>query len=867
MMIPIGKITRCLVLGLALTGGLSAQERTILNFNESWRFQKGDPEGTGEALAYKKLKPALLEIAKGGAPAPHAEIGKDVAFTQPEFADKDWRTLDLPHDWGIEGPFDIAHPGETGKLPWWGVAWYRKDFELPVSAQGRRVFLEVDGAMSVSSVWVNGKFAGGWAYGYASWRVELTPFVKPGGKNVVAIRLDNAPNSSRWYPGGGIYRNVRLVTTAPVAVAQWGVTVTTPEVSAQAAKIQVRTSIDNASGQPAEVRVEQAVYACGKDGRAVGNPVYKTGAGNKPGPCAPGLTTHEMSFTLASPRLWNLETPNLYLVRTTLVQGGKPVDTFETSFGIREAKFIADDGFHLNGKRVTLKGVCLHHDLGALGAAINTRALERQLELLKEMGCNAIRTSHNPPAPEQLALADRMGFVVLDEFSDTWGAEKKPNGYSRFYWDWAELDLSAFIRRDRNHPSVIAWSTGNEIAEQWDWGHKESVKLTAIAHREDPTRPVTAGCNYNEAGFNGFQKTVDVFGYNYKPGSYEKFHKDNPALPVYGSETASTVSSRGVYVFPVSGDKAAGKTGFQVSSYDLYAPPWASDPDMEWRGQDKNPFVAGEFVWTGFDYLGEPTPFNSDLTILNNFHDPAEKARAEKELAEKGKIATPSRSSYFGIIDLAGLKKDRFYLYQARWRPEHKMAHVLPHWTWPGREGQVTPVYVYTSGDEAELFLNGKSLGRKKQEPLKYRLKWEDVKYEPGELSVVAYKGGKEWARTSVKTAGAPAKLLLETDRAGLSANGTDLAYLTATVVDANGIPVPGATNLVKFAVTTGPAQVIATDAGDATSFEPFQSAEKKAFSGKCVGIVRTQKGKPGKVTVTVSAEGLAPGKVELEAK
>ena len=457
------------------------------------------------------------------------------------------------------------------------------------------------------------------------------------------------------------------------------------------------------------------------------------------------------------------------------------------------------------------------------------------------MGCNAIRTSHNPPAPELLELCDRMGFVVMVEAFDCWRTGKLRDDYSRVFPDWHEKDLRSLVRRDRNHPSVIAWSTGNEVPDQTEpGGWKLAAHLAAIVREEDRTRGVTSAYDKIASGYNGMQTVVDVLGYNYKPEEYVKLRAAHPQLPLFGSETASTVSSRGEYFFPVTEDKTGGQADFQMSSYDLYYPRWAKTPDMEFKGLDEAPYAAGEFVWTGFDYIGEPTPYNEDATRLPNFTDPAEQARMQQQLAQSGKIPVPSRSSYFGIIDLAGFKKDRFYIYQARWRPDLPMAHILPHWNWPDRVGQVTPVHVYTSGDEAELFLNGKSLGRKKRGPLEYRFRWDDVVYQPGELKVVTYKNGKHWADDVQRTTGAATKLTLAADRASLRADGTDLSFVTVTIADKDGLMVPRSKNRVSFELT-GPGEIIATDNGDATSFTPFQSPDRKAFNGLALIIVRTK--------------------------
>ncbi len=828
---------------IALAGAHAAEApiRERIAFNADWRFSKAD---AGPAPA-------------AGAAAPAA---------QPGFDDAAWRKLALPHDWGIEGPFRQEYPNDTGKLPWWGVAWYRKHFTLPAADAGRRIYLDIDGAMSNAQVWINGRHVGGWPYGYASWRVDLTAHVTPGAANVVAVRLDNPPASSRWYPGGGIYRNVWLVKTAPVHVAQYGTFVTTPVVTQASATVNVDVTVDN-RGAATEVQAATEIYALDAAGKRSGQPVARKEPAAPAKAPADAQVQLSQALAVANPRLWSTASPQRYVAVTTITDKGRVVDVVETPFGIRTIAFDAARGFLLNGSRLTINGVCQHHDLGALGAAVSTRALERQLEILREMGVNAIRTSHNPPAPELLELTDRMGFVVVAEAFDTWGIRKTPNDYHLHFDKWHEKDLRAMIRRDRNHPSVIAWSIGNEIVEQ---GHPEGWKVAArlseIARGEDRTRPTTAAYNHVGSGYNGFQGAVDVFGYNYKPHEYRNFHEHAPHIPLLGSETASTVSSRGEYFFPVGDDQSKGLANFQVSSYDLSAPPWASPPDKEFRGQDDNPFVAGEFVWTGFDYLGEPTPYNNDATNLLNFTDPAQRQRMAKELESLKKIGVPSRSSYFGIVDLAGFRKDRFYLYQARWRPELPMAHLLPHWNWPERAGQVTPVHLYTSGDEAELFLNGKSLGRKQRGPREYRLRWDDVVYQPGTLRAVSYRNGKPWAEDTVRTTGAAAKLLLSADRQALRADGDDLSFVTVTIADRDGLPVPRAANRVTFSLT-GPGEIVATDNGDPTSFESFQSPRRNAFNGLALAIVRTRPGQAGRMVLTATAEGLGSAQVALESK
>jgi len=864
----------------------SPRERVSLDAN--WRFLKGDAPDGGTNLNYFNFAaPASPRANRGfgstNAPEggtnqnysgirawilptgnpfstnapfvrPEGEPVTNLSFAQPAFDDSQWRLLNLPHDWGVEGPFDKALPGSTGKLPWSGIAWYRKHLDIPASDAGKKIQLDVDGAMAYATVWVNGKCAGGWPYGYASWRVDLTPYVNFGGDNVVAIRLDNPPDSSRWYPGGGIYRNVWLVKTAPVHIAHWGSYITTPLVGPAAAVVRVNTKIENEStGDVTNLNVETKIYALDADGKKQGAAVASTNVA-RVNILAGTNAMRGVEVTVMQPKLWGLEQPNLYVAVTTLTQDGNVVDREENDFGIRTIEFTATAGFLLNGKRVPINGVCDHADLGALGSAINTRGLERQVEILKAFGCNAIRTSHNPPAPELLDICDRLGMLVMDESFDCWESSKTRNDYHLLFDAWHERDWRAELRRDRNHPSIILWSIGNEVGEQTRankfWIPAE---LTAIAHQEDPTRPTTSANNQINAGYNGFITNEDVFGYNYKPTEYGRVREANPAKPLYGSETASCISSRGEYFFPVTTNKAGGQSNQQMSSYDLYAPRWATPPDWEFVGQDKYPFVAGEFVWTGFDYLGEPTPY--DRT---------------------------SRSSYFGIVDLAGFPKDRFYLYQARWRPDLPMAHILPHWNWPeraaqqvtnavtgsltNRPGLVTPVHVYTSGDSAELFLNGKSLGRKTKGPFEYRLHWDDVKYKPGTLRVVAYKDGKKWATDVMKTTGPAAKLMLKADRAKIAADGQDLSFITVTVADKSGLLVPRSHNHIKFEIS-GPGEIVATDNGDATSFESFQASERNAYNGLALVIVRAKAGQPGAITLTTKSDGLKLATIRISGK
>ena len=887
------------IFGILLQSGrITAAEspRERISINDDWRFYKYDTQEKADSLIYDVrpevrrtdrsvvadempteaveveakqdvLKPWILptgnDFIKDPAKRyvrPDGNPGGDFPFVKSNFDDGSWERVNLPHDWAIEGPFQqgrrAAVGGSMGRLPSPGVAWYRKKLDITTADAGKSIFLDVDGAMSYAMVWLNGHLVGGWPYGYASWRVDLSPYVVPGGENQLAIRLDNPPNSSRWYPGGGIYRNVWLVKTTPVHVGHWETFVTTRNVSKSSAAIDLKVTIDNNSENDVTVDVTTRIYALDTDGRKTGDAV----ADIEPVEAevvAGASTTVKGSVVIANPRLWGPppnQRPDLYAAVTAITHNGKLIDSYETPFGIRDVRFDPNTGIYVNGEHIKIKGVNMHHDLGALGAAFNTRAAERQLEILREMGCNAIRTAHNPPAPELLELTDRMGFLVMDEVFDVWERRKTPLDFHLIFPDWHEQDLRTLVRRDRNHPSVIMWSFGNEVGEQYTDAQGAAIakRLRDIVKQEDTTRPTITAINRAKPD-TPISEVPDVIGLNYQgqgmrqdpmfegrndlnraPPMYAPFHEKFPDKVILSSETAHTVSSRGIYLFPVTQkisdivrDGRGGDSRIQqVSAYELHATDYGSSPDKVFGSIEQHPFVAGEFVWTGWDYLGEPAPYYS------------------------------SRSSYGGIIDLAGFKKDRFYLYQAHWRPDFPMAHILPHWTWPERVGQITPVHVFTSGDEAELFLNGKSLGRKTKGRYEYRLRWDDVVYKPGELKVIAYKDGKQWATDIMRTAGDASRMNLKPDRVTINADGLDLSFVTLTVQDSNGIIVPRANNLIHFSVS-GPGEIVATDNGDPTDFDVFSSHDRKAFSGLALVIIRGKPGQPGTIELKAESDEL----------
>ena len=760
-----------------------------------------------------------------------------------EFNDSKWQSVNVPHDWAIYGPFDRSHDlqsvavtqnfekkatektGRTGGLPYTGTGWYRRSFDVDAYTSGKRVSLLFDGAMSEARVYVNGKEACFWPNGYNSFHVDITDFLTGDGKNnLLAVRLENKPQSSRWYPGAGLYRNVRLIVTNEVHVPVWGTYITTPHVSEEFASVRLKTKIDNAGKNDIQIKTEilspqGIVVAQKEDTRKInhGQPF-------------------EQNFIVDAPLMWSPETPHLYKAVSKIYVDGALVDEYTTRFGIRSVEIIADKGFYLNGKHRKFQGVCNHHDLGPLGAAINTAALRRQLTLLKDMGCDAIRTAHNMPAPELVELCDELGFMMMVEPFDEWDIAKCRNGYHRFFGEWAEKDMINMLHNYRNNPCVVMWSIGNEVPTQCSAeGYKVASFLQEICHREDPTRPVTCGMDQVSCILdNGFAALLDVPGLNYRAHRYQETYNRLPQNIVLGSETASTVSSRGVYKFPAVKKADARYDDHQSSSYDLEYCSWANLPDDDFALADDHNWTIGQFVWTGFDYLGEPSPYDTD--------------------------AWPSHSSVFGIIDLASIPKDRYYLYRSLWNKTDNTLHVLPHWTWNGREGEITPVFVYTNYTSAELFVNGKSYGKKSKtnETLqtRYRLMWMDVVYEPGEVKVVAYdESGKSVEEKVIRTAGKPHHLELIADRKELSADGKDLAYITVRVVDKDGNLCPHDNRMINFSVK-GAGKFLATANGDPTCLNLFHLPQMPAFSGQLTVIVQADN-TPGTLTFEAKAKGV----------
>ncbi len=811
---------------------INTRQRT--SFNNNWKFSLGDVEGAS-------------------------------VFT---FDDSEWRILNLPHDWAIEGEFSKDNPSGTGggALPG-GIGWYRKTFVADETYASKKVFIDFDGVYMNSEVFINGVSLGKRPYGYISFRYDLTPYLKIGEENVIAVKVDNQeqPNS-RWYSGCGIYRNVWLTVTNPIHVDLWGTYVTTPQVSDKEATVSVCTSIKNEGTVDVEVKVVSSLLDA--EGNRVGEttsvlPISKDSVG-----------TYQQTMKVDSPILWSVNNPYLYTLETEVWAGGKLVDTYETTTGIRSFEFSADKGFVLNGEQVKIKGVCMHHDLGCLGAAVNTRAIERQLEILQEMGCNGIRCSHNPPAPELLQLCDEMGFIVMDETFDMWRKKKTRYDYSLYFNEWHERDLTDLMLRDRNHPSIFMWSIGNEVLEQWsdanadtlsleeanmilNFGHSAEMlakegsemsvnslltkKLADMTRALDPTRPVTAGCNepnpYNHLFASG---ALDIIGFNYHDDWFMGVPKNFPGKPFIVTESVSSLMTRGYYKMPSDKpilcperwDKPYYDPSFSCSSYDHCRAPWGSHHENTLRLVSENDFISGQYIWTGFDYIGEPTPYG-----------------------------WPARSSYFGIVDLAGFPKDIYYMYQSQWT-DKDVLHLFPHWNW--EEGQEIDLWAYFNhADEVELFINGRSQGVKTMPEDKYHVVWR-VKYEPGTIKAVSRKEGKVVMEKEIHTAGEPAQIRLTADRSEIQADGTDLSFITVEIVDKDGNLCPNANNLVNFDVQ-GAAFIAGVDNGNQTSMESFKAPHRKAFYGKCL-VVLQNNGDRGDIQLNAVSEGLEKAMLNIQA-
>lgn len=825
---------------MASSYNVNAQERIIEDFNFDWSFKLGD----------------------------------DQQFATKDFDDSSWRELHLPHDWSIEGEFSKDNPSTPGggALPG-GIGWYRKHFKSP-KLDGRHIAIEFDGIFMNSTVFVNGHKVGFRPYGYSSMSYDITPYLNPQGEeNIIAVRCDNSeqPNS-RWYAGCGIYRNVRLVNTANVFVDYTGTYITTPEISKERGTIKAQVSISNLRNDASKVTLENKILDA--KGRCVAkNSVTKAiNAG--------ASADMEMTIEVNNPILWDVDNPYLYNVVSYVMVDGKVVDDYITPFGFRYFEFKADTGFWLNGRNLKLKGVCMHHDLGALGTAVHRRGLERQLDILQSFGVNAIRTSHNPPTPELLDMCDERGILVMDEAFDMWRRAKTRYDYARYFDQWHQKDLIDFIKRDRNHPSIVMWSVGNEILEQWNsnddvklddlpaeqrnllinfisenaTGNKDDVEkntnvlltrhMVATLKKYDNTRPVTAGCNETRPTNNLIRSgALDIIGFNYHVQDYDSVKEWYPNMPFIGSETASSLNSRGFYIHPSTKinvvperwDAPHQTDHHQCSAYDNSRAPWATLHEEAWVAVRDRDFCAGTFIWTGFDYLGEPTPYS-----------------------------WPSRSSYFGIVDLCGFPKDCYYMYRSEWT-NNPTLHLFPHWNW--NVGDKIDMWVYyNTADEVELFLNGKSLGKRTKTSDRLHAIWENVEFEAGEITAIGYKNGKEILRHSRKTAGKAEKIVLTADRKVLKADGYDLAYVTVECADAKGNLVPTAMNQLYFEVD-GVGELIGVDNGNAAGGESLKGNKMKLFNGKAIAIVRTKRNESGKITLKVTSDDMESATVKLSSR
>ncbi|SEP33000.1 beta-galactosidase GalB [Mucilaginibacter sp. OK283] len=765
-------------------------------------------------------------------------LGDEPRAQNSTFDDAQWRSLQLPHDWSIEGRFDQKNQTTQaeGGLPA-GIGWYRKSFTLPLSARNKNIFIDFDGVYHNSEVWVNGHYLGKRPNGYISFRYAITPYLNFGRKkNVIAVRVDNSdqPNS-RWYTGSGIYRNVWLVTTAKTYLTNWGTFVTTPNVNNKAAEVALEIGVHQPSPKN-KLSLQTTIYnAEGKVVVSQTSPVKNTGDTS--------IVVHQ-TLAVSKPKLWSVTRPYLYKVVIKVLQNGKVLDDQLIYTGIRYFNFDADKGFTLNGEPMKIKGVCLHHDQGALGTAVNVRAMERQLQILKAMGCNAIRTSHNPPAPEFLDLCDSMGFLVMGEAFDMWRKKKSKYDYHQDWDKWHVKDLQDQVLRDRNHPSIFAWSIGNEIREQFDsTGINISRELVGIVKQLDKTRPVTSALSEADPKKNFIYQSgaLDLVGLNYHQEVYANFQKNYPGQKFIGTENMSALATRGHYDMPSDSIRRWPKDGktplkdgnpdFTVSAYDNVSAYWGSTHEETWKIIKKYDFLSGLFVWTGFDYIGEPTPY-----------------------------LWPARSSYFGIVDLAGFPKDVYYMYQSEWTTK-PVLHLLPHWNWSA--GQTIDVWAYyNNADEVEAYLNGKSLGIRKKTGDDLHVMWR-VKYEPGTLKAVSRKNGKVIMSTQVVTAGEPYRIQLKADRSHIKADGKDLSYVTVTILDKNHVPVPDAGQLIKFKVG-GQGILKAVDNGSQTDLDPFVSNQHRVFNGLGLAIIQSNN-KSGKISITAAAEGLQPGQLIIE--
>ncbi len=825
------RLKHILIILFALSAtSLSARE--VVNFNKDWKF--------------------CLNIEADNNPAAQ------------EFDDSGWRTLDVPHDWAIEGDFDEHNPSGTGggALPG-GIGWYRKTFKVSKKDKGQVFSIEFDGVYMNSSVYINGHLLGTRPYGYISFSYDLTPYINWKGENVIAVKVDNSdqPNS-RWYSGCGIYRDVRIVKTNPVHVAQWGTYINT-EITDQATIVNVEVTIENDSPDPAEITVWSGIVD--DKGKGVSMIAGHLVASN-------GKNTIQQQVHMTEPHLWSVDDPYMYTMLTEIRLNGKTIDTYSTPFGIRTIEFRADSGFFLNGEHVRINGVCNHHDLGCLGAATNERAIERQLQILKEMGCNGIRCSHNPPSPILLDLCDRMGFLVMDEAFDMWRRRKTERDYARFFDEWYERDLTDLVVRDRNHPSIVLWSIGNEVLEQWsdakadtlsleqanlilNMGHSEdqlaqegemsvnsliTARLAEIIKKLDSTRPVTAGCNEPSPGNHLFRSgAIDVIGYNYHNQNVPSAPRLFPGKPFIITESVSALMTRGFYEMPsdklmtrpVRWDRPYFNDTFSCSAYDNVRTPWGSHHEDNLIFLNSQPFVAGQYIWTGFDYIGEPTPYG-----------------------------WPARSSYFGIVDLAGFPKDIYYLYQSEWT-DTPVLHLFPHWNWEPGE-QIDMWCYYNNADEVELYINGKSQGIRSKDSEHLHVVW-NVTFEPGTVKVVARKNGVETASREIHTAGEPAQIRLTPDRSTIKNNGTDLSFVTVEILDKDGNLCPNADNLVQFEIS-GNGFIAGVDNGSPISLERFKDSKRKAFYGKCL-VVLQNNGKKGTIKLDAVSEGLKRAHIDIK--